>query len=594
MKTSVQVVATTLALAVALVLAAASGATPPSASVTAAAPTPAASAAPGLAVAGAARVPAVTSPADVLAIIGPTTLTRAEFDAMFAMSPPQLRQKGQRSYLDELVRFRTLLEAAKRKGLDRSSAVQARLAPRLREQMARLAFEEARLARPAVTEADVRRVYEERKALLIEPEAISVTRLPGQSEQDARGFRTVVQLAGGIDKLGAQLKARVQDLGAVHPGSVPADLHAFLQKQAVGAISEPFQSNGSWACYLVTSRRPERPRSFDEVKDSLRRQLQSERDQHTMESLLAEGVKRFPIELHPERLDDPDAQAVVAVIGTEKLQRQDVLAEIARAQGLMRDYLTRDEGRRQLLENLARRSCLAQMAAADPAIERKYGRQLRYMQEREVADTLLEEDCYRHVRIDDAEARKYYQENLAKFGREQSLSSHILFAKRKGDPVGRARQALARIRQGEEFHTLARELSDDAATREKGGEIGWFGRGFLVAPYEQAAFSMQVGQVSSQPVESLYGAHVIMVEGHREAVPFEQVREAVVTELTERRRKDAYDRFVLGIRKELQVKVMPESLPPDPVPAQDPRSLSMMRITITSEGTIQVQPAQDK
>ena len=66
------------------------------------------------------------------------------------------------------------------------------------------------------------------------------------------------------------------------------------------------------------------------------------------------------------------------------------------------------------------------------------------------------------------------------------------------------------MNKGEDFGKLAAELSQDTATAAKGGDLGWFGKGQMVAPFEEAAFSLKVGEIS-QPVQSDFGWHVIQV-----------------------------------------------------------------------------------
>lgn len=67
-----------------------------------------------------------------------------------------------------------------------------------------------------------------------------------------------------------------------------------------------------------------------------------------------------------------------------------------------------------------------------------------------------------------------------------------------------------RILAGEDFATLAAEFSDDTGSAVNGGDLGWFGRGAMVAPFEEAAFTLEPGQVS-EPVRSDFGYHLIEV-----------------------------------------------------------------------------------
>jgi parvulin-like peptidyl-prolyl isomerase len=73
-----------------------------------------------------------------------------------------------------------------------------------------------------------------------------------------------------------------------------------------------------------------------------------------------------------------------------------------------------------------------------------------------------------------------------------------------------ANELRARIQAGEDFAALAAEYSDDFGSAQTGGDLGWFGRGMMVAPFEEAAFSLPVGEVS-EPVQTDFGYHLIQV-----------------------------------------------------------------------------------
>ncbi|WP_369407537.1 peptidylprolyl isomerase [Rhodothermus marinus] len=68
------------------------------------------------------------------------------------------------------------------------------------------------------------------------------------------------------------------------------------------------------------------------------------------------------------------------------------------------------------------------------------------------------------------------------------------------------------LEQGADFATLAREHSDDPGSARRGGDLGWFGRGRMVEPFEEAAFSAPIGRVVG-PVETRFGYHLIEVTG---------------------------------------------------------------------------------
>ena len=81
--------------------------------------------------------------------------------------------------------------------------------------------------------------------------------------------------------------------------------------------------------------------------------------------------------------------------------------------------------------------------------------------------------------------------------------SHILVEKQS-----QAIAILDRIKQGEKFGKLARELSIDSGSAKRDGNLGYFARGKMVKEFETAAFNLEVGRIS-EPVKTQYGYHII-------------------------------------------------------------------------------------
>ena len=81
--------------------------------------------------------------------------------------------------------------------------------------------------------------------------------------------------------------------------------------------------------------------------------------------------------------------------------------------------------------------------------------------------------------------------------------SHILVQKQS-----EAIAILDKIRQGEKFGKLARELSIDSGSAKRDGNLGYFGRGKMVKEFEAVAFKLEVGKIS-EPVKTQYGYHII-------------------------------------------------------------------------------------
>jgi peptidyl-prolyl cis-trans isomerase D len=153
----------------------------------------------------------------------------------------------------------------------------------------------------------------------------------------------------------------------------------------------------------------------------------------------------------------------------------------------------------------------------------------------------------KNAKVTDADVKADYDAHSAEYARaEQRRVRHILFKLAPGASEAdkqaaraAAAAALARAQKGEDFAALARTLSQDTVSAGQGGEIGWFARGSMVKPFEDAAFSTAPGQFCPI-VETEYGFHVIQVEDARPAgaTPLAEVADAIRRRLELQRAQD--------------------------------------------------------
>jgi peptidyl-prolyl cis-trans isomerase D len=147
----------------------------------------------------------------------------------------------------------------------------------------------------------------------------------------------------------------------------------------------------------------------------------------------------------------------------------------------------------------------------------------------------------RGIQVSDEEIQKYYAANMSRFQTpEERRASHILVAapasaspEEKAKAKALAEDLLKQVKANpKRFGELAAKYSKDPGSAEKGGDLGFFARGLMVKPFDEAAFQMKVGDTIG-PVETQYGFHIIRLDAIKpvHTTPLEQVRAQILEEL---------------------------------------------------------------
>jgi len=148
-------------------------------------------------------------------------------------------------------------------------------------------------------------------------------------------------------------------------------------------------------------------------------------------------------------------------------------------------------------------------------------------------------------------AKKIYDEKIATMKPQQEIHArHILVA-----TEDEAKKVAERLKNGEDFAAVAKEVSKDA--NAEGGDLGFFTRGQMLKPFEDAAFALDVGQISA-PVQTQFGWHIIKVEEKRDQpLPtFDQVKDAIVAQLVQQKAQEV----VTGLRDSAKIEVVDPEL----------------------------------
>lgn len=182
-----------------------------------------------------------------------------------------------------------------------------------------------------------------------------------------------------------------------------------------------------------------------------------------------------------------------------------------------------------------------------------------------VADKVLKQEVDPKVNVGPQEAAEFYKQNPERFRTpEQVRASHILIkvdakADQAAKQAARSRAAdlVQQLEKGADFATLARKHSEDGSA-SSGGDLNYFPRGQMVKPFDEAAFALDVGELSDV-VETPFGYHIIKVTDRKAAalMPLDNTLEGRIEEvLRMERRRELTMQLVQALRAKGKVEVL--------------------------------------
>jgi len=271
-------------------------------------------------------------------------------------------------------------------------------------------------------------------------------------------------------------------------------------------------------------------------------------------------------EAQGERASARPVDRIVAIVGSKPILASQVEEQLvlAQAQGLKMptDSAGRDAVRRQVLSQMVDEELIVQQAERDTTIKvtdqevqdqveqtvqnvrKQFGstadfqaqlraaqflseeewrrwladQQRRAILQQRLLDQLRQKGKLRPIPPTDAQLRQFWEENKTRQPkRPAAISFRQIVIAPQPDSAAKARaRQLAEslvvvLRHGAKFADVAKQFSADSASREQGGELGWFRRGVMVKEFEDVAFRLRPGDISD-PVPTDFGYHIIQVE----------------------------------------------------------------------------------
>ena len=181
------------------------------------------------------------------------------------------------------------------------------------------------------------------------------------------------------------------------------------------------------------------------------------------------------------------------------------------------------------------------------------------------ADKLVESEIASKVAVKPEAVTDFYQKNQDKFQQGPRVrASHILIGIPQNADAATKQQAKAKadallkdLKAGKDFAAAAKENSQDPGSAPNGGDLGYFEKGQMVPPFEQAAFALKAGEMS-EVVESQFGYHIIKVADKQESrvVPLEEAKGQIQEYLTQQNRHAETELFVNALRAKAKVEIL--------------------------------------
>jgi peptidyl-prolyl cis-trans isomerase C len=141
------------------------------------------------------------------------------------------------------------------------------------------------------------------------------------------------------------------------------------------------------------------------------------------------------------------------------------------------------------------------------------------------------QDYFKKHQPSDAEIKKEYDSIKAQLGDREYKARHILV-----DKLEEAQDALAKLKKGDKFEDVAKAMSKDPGSKDKGGELEWASPSGYVKPFSDAMVKLKKGEYTQEPVQTQFGYHIIKLDDTRELkVPaLDEVKANIIQRIQQR------------------------------------------------------------
>lgn len=244
------------------------------------------------------------------------------------------------------------------------------------------------------------------------------------------------------------------------------------------------------------------------------------------------------------------SEKILAVAAGHEITEKELNDLIANYPPEQQIYLSNPQAKDELVEQLIGFHLFAAMAREEKIKESKEFKETLAKMENELASHMAATSVIDKVTVDEKEVKAYYEGHKGQFVSDAQVSAkHILV-----DDEEQAKKIAKEIEEGKSFEDAAKEYST-CPSKEKGGDLGFFGKGQMVPEFEKAAFEAEVNTVVG-PVATQFGYHLIKVEKKQEAetLEFEDVKTGLESQLLQQKKQSVYVETVKKLEEKYGVE----------------------------------------
>ena len=237
---------------------------------------------------------------------------------------------------------------------------------------------------------------------------------------------------------------------------------------------------------------------------------------------------------------------VLAVAAGHEITEQELKDLIANYPVQQQAYFSDPKAKNELLEQLIGFHLFSKLAEDQKIKESREYKEMLAKMENELASHMAAAEVMNKVTVDEAEVKAYFDKHPSQFQRETKVRASHILVEREDE----AKRIKDEIMAGKAFEIAAEEYST-CPSKERGGDLGYFGKGQMVPEFEKAAFEGKVGDLTG-PVKTQFGYHLIWIADRKteEAAEFSDIKGQLAQKLLQQKKQEAYLQAV----KDLEAK----------------------------------------